>query len=294
VRDRGLVSARVKVLVSGATGFLASHLIPALVAAGHEVVGLGRDSTRIPGDATPLELDLASSDWPKLPKVDSIVHLAQANVRFPEHANALFAVNVGATHALLEHARRTSARLFVLASSGSVYGAAQGPLDENSALTARDFYSATKVAAERFVQAYDGYLDISILRLFVPYGPGQVRRMLPRLVERIRSGEPVQLNREGRPRMNPIYVDDVVRVVLRTLSQRESVEILNVAGDDLTDVRAVSELVGAILGVQPRFTPSEKDAVDIVADNTRLHAFLGDARLVPLREGLARLIADRS
>ena len=279
-----------KVLVSGATGFVASHLIPALVSSGHEVVAAGHDRARIPGDATALHFDLAAPDWPTLPAVDAIIHLAQANVPFPDGADALFAVNVAATHRLLEHGRRTGAHRFVLASSGSVYGASVGPLREDSRLAARDFYSSTKVAAERFTQAYEPYLEIAILRLFVPYGPGQVRRMIPRLVERIRSGEPIQHNHGGRPRMNPIYVDDVVQAVRRALDITESVGVLNVAGDDVTDIRAVSELIGEILGIEPQFESSEADAVDIVADNSALHAFLGSARLVPLREGLERLV----
>ena len=53
--------------------------------------------------------------------------------------------------------------------------------------------------------------------------------------------------------MNPIYVDDVVQVVLRTLDEPESTGVLNVAGDDVTDIRAVSELIGEILGIEPRF-----------------------------------------
>jgi len=282
----------VKVLVSGATGFVASHLIPALVAAGHDVVAAGHDRARIPGGATALDLDLAARDWPRLPDVDAVVHLAQANVPFPEGADALFAVNVAATHRLLEHARRTGARRFVLASSGSVYGASAGPLTEESPLAARDFYSATKVAAERFTQAYDEHLDVAILRLFVPYGPGQARRMLPRLVERVRSGEPIRLNREGRPRMNPIYVDDVVRVAVRALEDAESFGVLNVAGDDVTDVRAVSELIGEILDIEPSFEVSQAEVADIVADNTLLHALLGGAPLVPLREGIERMVAS--
>jgi nucleoside-diphosphate-sugar epimerase len=282
-----------KVFVSGATGFVASHLIPALVSSGHEVVAAGHDRARIPGDATPLHFDLTAPDWPTLPSVDAVVHLAQANVPFPGGANALFAVNVTATQRLLEHARRTGARRFVLASSGSVYGASPGPLTEDSPLAARDYYSATKVAAERFAQAYDGQFEIAIFRLFVPYGPGQVRRMMPRLVERIRSGEPIELNREGRPRMNPIYVEDVVQLVLRALDDEGgSLGVLNVAGDDVIDIRRVSELIGEILGIEPHFEAGDGDAADIVADNARMHAFLGDAHLVPMRDGLERTVAS--
>ena len=162
-----------KILVSGATGFVASHLIPALVAAGHDVVAVGHERARIAGDGAAPSWILAAPDWPALPDVDAVVHLAQANVPFPDGADALFAVNVAATQRLLEHARRTGARRFVLASSGSVYGASPAPLTETSPLAAHDFYSATKVAAERLTQAYESHLETAILRLFVPYGPGR-------------------------------------------------------------------------------------------------------------------------
>ena len=240
-----------RVLVTGATGFIASHLIPALATAGHDVIAAGHDRGRIPSGATALVLDLAAPDWPTLPEVDAVVHLAQANVPFPDGAAALFAVNTASTQRLLEHARLTGARQFVLASSGSVYGTSEGPLAESSPLAARDFYSATKVAAERLVGAYDQHFGTTTLRLFVPYGPGQVRRMLPRLVDRIRSGEPILLNRGGRPRLNPIYVDDVSRVVIRALDGDGGAGVLNVAGDDVTDIRAVSELIGEVIGSEP-------------------------------------------
>ena len=279
-----------RVLVTGATGFIASHLIPSLACAGHDVIAAGHDPARIRPGAEALSFDLADSDWPALPDVDAIVHLAQANVPFPDGADALFAVNVAATQRLLEHLRRCGGRHFVFASSGSVYGTSDAPLTEASPLAARDFYAATKVAAERLTQAYDQHFGTTILRLFVPYGPGQVRRMLPRLADRIRSGEPIQLNREGRPRMNPIYVDDVSRVVAGALARDDGAGVLNVAGDDVTDIRAVSELIGEIIGVEPKFEEGEGRAADIVADNATLHAFLGDAELVPLREGLERMV----
>ena len=213
-----------KVLVSGATGFVASHLIPALAAAGHDVVGAGHDHARIPAEATVLEFDLAAPDWPALPDVDAVVHLAQANVPFPEGADALFAVNVAATQRLLEHARRTGARRFVLASSGSVYGnvdgaAERGVASGGSGLLLR--HEGGCGAPHKGVRRSPGHRDLCASSSRT--ARDRSRRMLPRLVERIRSGEPIQLNREGRPRMNPIYVDDVVHVMLHALDRAGSV-----------------------------------------------------------------------
>jgi nucleoside-diphosphate-sugar epimerase len=280
----------VRVLVTGATGFIASHLIPALADAGHDVVAAGHDPERIPAGAATLVLDLAAAEWPTLPEVDAVIHLAQANVPAPDGADALFAVNVASTQRLLEHLRRSGGRHFVFASSGSVYGTSPTPLTEQSPLAASDFYSTTKAAAERFVQAYDQYFGTTILRFFVPYGPGQVRRMLPRLADRVRAGETIQLNRDGRPRMNPVYVDDVDRVVIRALGDDAGAGVLNVAGDDVTDIRAVCELIGEIVGIEPKFEESDAQVSDIVADNTALHALLGDAKLVTLREGIERMV----
>lgn len=282
-----------KVIVTGATGFVASHLVPTLVCAGHDVIAVGHDRSRICHAGAALELDLAARAWPSLPEADAIVHLAQANVRFPDGADALFAVNTVATQRLLEHARRSGARHFVLASSGSVYGASDSPLSEHSPLAASDFYSATKLSAERVVQAYEGHLATTIMRLFVPYGPGQVRRMLPTLAARVRSREPIQLNEGGRPRFNPVYVDDVCRVVLRVLESEAGGGVLNVAGDEVTDVRIVSELIGEILDVVPVFEQGSAHVGDIVAETGRLHQLLGTTMpLVGLREGLERMVSS--
>jgi nucleoside-diphosphate-sugar epimerase len=279
----------VRIIVTGATGFVASHLIPSLAGAGHEVIALGHDRQRIRAGSETLVFDLAAPAWPTLPDVDAVVHLAQANVPFPEGANSLFAVNATSTQRLLEHARLTGAQQFVLASSGSVYGTSDGVLTETSPLAARDFYSATKVAAERLVQAYDQHFGTTIMRLFVPYGPGQVNRMLPRLIDRVRSSEPIALNLEGRPRLNPVYVDDVSQVVIRALERDGGAGVLNVAGDDVTDIRGVSEMIGASLGIEPVFEEGDGQARDIVAANTALHTFLDGAGLVSLREGIERI-----
>ena len=66
--------------------------------------------------------------------------------------------------------------------------------------------------------------------------------------------------------------------------------MLNVAGDDVTDVRAISELIGGILGIEPTFEARDAVVADVVGDNSALHAFLGEAKLVPLRDGIQRMV----
>ena len=281
-----------RVLVTGATGFVASHLLPALAASGHDVLALGHDAQRIPSHdrVEPVVVDLRDFDSATLPEVDAIVHLAQANVQFPEGTRDLAAVNAASTATLLDHARRVGARRFILASSASVYGGGR-ELEEDDALRATDFYAATKIAAEGFVA---GYADLiggtTTMRLVTPYGPGQTGRLIPRLAERIRAREVVVLNKGGSPHLNPIFVADVVSVVISAL-ERPGHRRVNVAGDEIVSVRELAQLVGETLGVEPSFEESDATAVDVVASNERMKRDLGVDDPISLSEGLRRTLA---
>jgi nucleoside-diphosphate-sugar epimerase len=281
----------VKVLVTGASGFVASHLVPALIEQGDEVFALSHDPERQPPVAAPVQVDLATAfDAMDLPVVDAIVHLAQANVPFPDGAAALFAVNTASTARLLEHARTCGARSFVYASSASVYGLGDRPWREEDELSATDFYSATKRASELLLAAYEGELATYAMRLVAPYGPKQQNRMIPRLLASVQEARPIVLNEGGRPRMNPVYVDDVVDFVKVLLAGAET-GAYNVAGDDAVSIRQLGERIGRIVGKEPRFEEGTgSPGGDLVCDNSRMTA-LASNNLVPLDEGLARMAA---
>ena len=280
-----------RVLVTGASGFVGRHLVPELARAGHEPLAVVRRAGSAPPDSTEVVADLAGP-LDDLPRADAVVHLAQANVRFPDGAAELYAVNTVATQRLLDHARRSGASRFVLASTGSVYGFADAPLSEDDPVRAHDFYALTKVQAEELVAAYRDFFATAVLRLFVPYGPGQEGRMIPALAARVRDGRPVTLNGDGRPRSNPVYVGDVARVVLAALGRDGHVTV-NVAGDEVVDIRQLAERIGAILGVEPRFEPGSTDAPgDIVAATDRLHERFALRPLVSLDEGVRRTLAS--
>lgn len=279
--------------MTGATGFVASHLIPALAAVGHDVVALGHDPSRIAGGdgIAPLVVDLAAPAWPSLPEVDAVVHLAQANVAFPDGAELLRAVNTAATARLLDHARRTGVSRFVYASSASVYGLGDRPWREDDAALATDFYSATKIAAEHFVGAYASFFGTTVLRFVAPYGPGQRNRLIPRLIASVREGRPITLNAGGRPRMNPLYVGDAVAVVAAALAS-EGHQLVNAAGDEAASIRELADRIGRLVGAEPVFEEgSAPVAGDIVCDTTRLHELFGLGELVSLDVGLARASA---
>ena len=189
-----------RVLVTGATGFVASHLIPAL-AGSHEVVALGHDRDRIPSHegVEALVVDLRRVSETTLPDVDAIVHLAQANVPFPDGALDLHSVNTGATVALLDHARRCGAqrlRPCLLRIGVRLRRSGRG-----QRTTFRLRQTSTRRRSSRRSDSSRTYAG-SVRRddscgLVAPYGPGRRSRMIPRLIaERPR--------RDGRSRSTPV------------------------------------------------------------------------------------------
>jgi nucleoside-diphosphate-sugar epimerase len=283
-----------RILVTGASGFVGGHLAPALVGVGHDVFCAVRDPSgyAAPEGATTVTLDLDEPSTSELPETDAVIHLAQANVRFPEAATELFRVNTASTQELLDHARRVGAERFLLASTGSVYGFGGRPFAETDPLSPHDFYATTKIASEHLVRQYEPFFATAVFRLVVPYGPGQQARMIPRLIDRVRSGEALTVNEGGHPRLNPIYIDDVVRLVLEWLELPGNA-VVNIGGDEPVGVRELGELIGRAVSKEPVFEDASGGPPgDVVVDTTRMKELFGLGPLVPLEEGLRRTAAE--
>lgn len=282
------------VLVTGATGFIGSHLVPALRSAGHDVTAVGRTDPGWSGVAW-CRADLA--DRPPaalLPAADAIVHLAQSahHRAFPNGVPDLFAVNVAATADLLEHARKCGARAFVFASSGSVYGARRGILHEDATTPSpTSYYAGTKLAAEALLPAYAGHFAACALRLFTPYGPGQAGRLVPELIQRIREGRSIALTGSEGLRLAPTFVGDIARVFVAALVEGWEGAV-NVAPSARVSLCDLAEAIGAALGREPRFEAAAGLAPpDAVPDLGRLRARVDPEAFLPLAEGLRRTIS---
>jgi UDP-glucose 4-epimerase len=282
-----------KVLVSGTSGFVGGYLVPFFLESGHDVVALVRQpmSFRAADGVTVVEADLERLEEAELPDVDAVVHLAQANVPFPDQAETLYRVNTESTLALLEHARRSGARTFLYASSASVYGFGDRPFEEDDPPSSRDFYAVTKLNGEQLVAAYGGFFSTAVFRLVAPYGPGQSGRMIPAVIGRVREGRPVTLNGGGRPRMNPIYVEDAARAAVAAL-ELDGNHVVNVAGDEVVGIDDIARLAGQALGREPVFEHGDADAPgDVVVDTTRFHELFNLGELVGMAEGIRRMVS---
>jgi nucleoside-diphosphate-sugar epimerase len=282
-----------RILVTGATGFVGRHLVKHL-AEQHTLYCLSRrrDPVFEQFNAHIILGDLLQPlDYSSLPeRLDSIIHLASVNAPFPDKANESFQVITTSTQQLLDYGRRVGIQRFIYASSGSVYGFGPRPWKEEDPLQLPNFYAVNKYCSELLVKAYSEFFFTCVLRIFFPYGPGQEKRRIPMIIERVKEGKPVVLVNEGQPTINPIYIDDLVRLIIKALSLDQHV-VVNVAGDQTIDMKGLAYLVGSFLGKTPIFENTVDPKVsDMIADTHRMHQLLNVGSLTSLEEGLRRTL----
>jgi UDP-glucose 4-epimerase len=283
-------------LVTGAAGLLGRATVIALAEAGVHVHALVRDSTqRFRDDIDFHEVDLArplsAVDLPS--QVDAVFHLAHAREfrDFPGGAPAVFAVNVASTAFLLDYSTRAGVSSFVYASSGGVYRRSEGDaLAEDSALQAPDrlgYYLATKLSSEALVGSYSTEFSTVALRYFFIYGAGQARSMLiPRLYDRVRTGESLSLVGQDGMRINPVHASDAAAATVSAAALHGR-HTLNVAGPEVLSLREIGDLFGSDLAREARFE-SEAGAPDDLIASTALMSEL----LVPPARTLGGSLAE--
>jgi nucleoside-diphosphate-sugar epimerase len=269
-----------RVLVTGATGLIGGALL-----------GAGGDRELVPFEGDLTEAGFAEG----LPgDIDSVVHLARSRRQHdPDGADDVRAVNVEGTRRLLDWAASGGARRVVLASTASVYRAGGEPLAEDAPIDPGDLYSETKREAELLLDEAAGSIESFCLRIFTPYGPGQSGQLVSGLIERVRAGEPIQVQGERGLLLSPILAADAAAAFLRALElpAAGATTTVNVGGPDQLGIREVGEGIAAALGVEPRFerVPGGEPG-GYLADRS-LARELGIPEPAPFAEGIGRTIA---
>jgi UDP-glucose 4-epimerase len=284
----------VRILVTGATGFLGQAMLPLLTQRG-DVVALHRPGSRPLGSdgVRWIGQDLAGPLSDELPdRIDAVFHLAQSRRyrEFPDGAVDVMEINTMATTRLLDYCRRAGGDTFVYASSGAVNGAGRKPIEERDPPAPQNLYAVSKRAGERVVEQFRSIMRTHSLRYFFIYGPGQQGMMMPGIMQRISGGQEVQLAGEDGIAINPVYVEDAARATVSALDLADSATI-NVAGPETVTVRQIAGVIGDQLGVEPRFANVPEQA-DFVASIELMSALLPAPTTSP-QEGLARMVAAR-
>jgi UDP-glucuronate 4-epimerase len=291
----------VRYVVTGAAGFIGSHLCEALLREGHELLAVDcftpyyeavRKEENI-ADFDVVRLDLAEEEL-KLDRTDGIFHLAgQPGVRsfgpvFADYVRH----NVLATQRVFDAAARAGVRV-VFASSSSVYGDAERyPTPEDAQPQPVSPYGVTKLACEHLAHAYvrNFALDVVTLRYFVVYGPRQRPDMaFTRLVEVLAAGGTFGLYGDGSQSRSFTYVDDAVAATAAAMDRAPSGAVYNVGGGTEATLNHVIELLESISGhsLNVRRLPlAAGDVGRTCADTTRIRCELGWQPRVELEEGL--------
>jgi UDP-glucose 4-epimerase len=293
-------------LITGAAGFLGSHLANRLAWEGHQVRGLDDLSTGDPNILHP-EVLFTRGDvndrpklWTLLQDVDCVYHLA-ARVSVPEsvlYPREYNAVNVGGTVSLMEAMRDVGVRRVVLISSGAVYGDQQvQPLREDAIPDPRSPYAVSKLAAEYYVRTIGDLWRIETvsLRVFNAYGPGQHLPpshppVIPNMLRQASRGGTLVVHGHGLQTRDYVYVDDVVSAMVAT-STAPGLDnlVVNVGSGAETSVRQLAKLVLEVTGSQAElmFNPRTDPGVsNMRADLTLAREKLSYVPRVSLEEGL--------
>jgi nucleoside-diphosphate-sugar epimerase len=300
-----------RLLVTGAAGFIGSHLAEHLLQAGGSVRGLDNLSTGRRGHLDPrvefLEGDLRDAEAcvRACAGVETVFHLAaMASVpRSIESPAETMDVNVVGTVHLLESARRAGVRRLILASSSSVYGDAPQPAKSED-LPPRPLspYAISKLAAEHLCRcATEVYgFETVVLRFFNVYGPGQDPRsayaaVIPLFLSQALSGTPLTIHGDGGQTRDFTYVGDVVRG-LEMAARAEEIPglVINLAGGAPVSIRELAAHISRIAGVPLRTEAHPVRTGDIrhsCADVTRARDLLRFRADVPIGEGLERTAA---
>jgi nucleoside-diphosphate-sugar epimerase len=301
----------VRCLVTGAAGFIGSHLCERLLELGHQVVGLDafipfyprplKEANLTLAKTHPhfrfLELDLRTADLSDAVKdVDAVFHLA-AMPGLPlswVDFEGYWTCNALATKRLLEAVQHHTPKLsrFLQVSTSSVYGKfASG--DETLPTKPISPYGVTKLAAEHLCRAYgDSFgIPVVVLRYFSVYGPRQRPDMgYQKFIQALATGSPITVFGDGHQVRGNTYVSDCVAATVAALEAPVG-ESYNLGGAEMVSVWDILKLLQSISGKAPEIRQAPErpgDQRHTFADCAKAHRQLRWAPQVPLADGLAR------
>jgi dTDP-glucose 4,6-dehydratase len=308
-----------RILVTGAAGFLGSHLCDRLLTDGHEVIGMDNFITGSPDNIAHLADNESFSFYKRdvsnyifVPgKVDAILHFASPASPNPQSKAGYFnlpiqTMKAGAlgTHNCLGIARHESSR-FLLASTSEIYGDPEiHPQSESypgnvDPIGERAVYDEAKRFAESLTMAYHRFhgVNTSIVRIFNTYGPRmdlEDGRALPNLLKQALLGQPLTVYGDGSQTRSFCFVDDLIDGIVRLLYSEEHFPV-NIGNPIEMSILQFAEAINKIVGnkagiVFEENSRSVRDPQRRQPDITRAREILGWEPKIDLEEGIRRTV----
>jgi UDP-glucose 4-epimerase len=303
-------------VVTGAAGFIGSHLVDLLLTKGYAVIGIDNLRTgTLQNIESPLKHpefkfikeDLCNKEFPDLinDKIDVIFHLAAiSSVKLAIESPILVNdTNVHGTINVLEMARRLDVKRIVYSSSAAVYGDPESlPVREDTPLNPLGQYAASKISAEMYCLSYGNLYGITptIFRYFNVYGPRQETSeysgVVPIFINKGFQNKDIVIDGDGGQTRSFIYVNDVVEATyLGSKLDGKEEHILNLSGSDSISIldlaHLVKELIPASTSNIVHRDAREGDVRDSIGSMEKTSSVLSFSPSVPFKNGLERTVA---
>ena len=312
------MSKPVKILVTGADGFIGSHLTERLVAEGHDVRAMvmynafgsvGR-LAQLPVEVQN-KIEIFPADVCDLGRVTEalqgvthLFHLASLiGIPYSYHAaRSYLNTNVGGSLNLLQAAKQVGVSQFIHTSTSEVYGSAQKtPMNESHPLVGQSPYAASKIGADQMVNAFGVSHDLPVttIRPFNTYGPRQsARAVIPTIIVQLASGKrEIELG-SLTPRRDLTFVGDLVSGFIAALDNSETVgRTINIGAGEDHAIGDLAIMIGKLMGVEftiktdpNRVRPEKSEVSQLLADNSLAQELLGWSPTVSIEDWLRKTI----
>lgn len=298
-------------LVTGAAGFIGSHVVDYLVAMDHEVVALddlsggfienvNKKANFIKGSINDTHL---ISELFKKYKFEYVFHLAAYAAEGLSHFIKIFNYNnnlIGSINLINAAVNSGSVKCFVFTSSIAVYGRGQVPLKEDVTPLPEDPYGIAKLAVEYDLKESHEMFDLNYI-IFRPhnvYGERQnigdkYRNVIGIFMNQILQKLPLSIFGDGEQTRAFSYIDDVAPIIAKCIEFPESYnKVFNIGADQPYSVNNLSETVGKVLGVKPdiKHLDSRNEVIHAFSDHSKVKQYFGSlVQNVELEEGLRRM-----
>jgi len=265
------------ILLTGATGFLGSHLLEVLIGKGHPVVVLKRSTSslwrikHLAGKYKSYNIDLVSVESIfNNNNIEIIIHLATLYKKFEEVSDIseMIDTNVSLPSQLLIKGIEHNIKSFINTGTFFEYDCGHLPIDENSKLKAFNFYAKTKLAFEIILKTYSNQICINSFKIFSPFGEKDNNKLVSLIIKKGLDGGVLELS-EGFQKIDLIYVKDIVNAYVKSIERMEVLsfkpefESFNLGSGVPLSIRDISSIIEDAIGKRIDIVWGEASKKDI-------------------------------
>ncbi|MAM42372.1 MAG: hypothetical protein CMO13_03440 [Thaumarchaeota archaeon] len=261
----------------------------------YDLIGLSRK--KINNSITNHVFDLDKTDISGLPDISADICIVFSSItdidvceKFPKKA---FKTNVEGTKKIFDALKINKIKRLIYFSTGTVVSGYDTPMNENMTPSPPNVYSVTKHLAEKEIKNYSEFFDSIVIRPFFVYGPNtRHNRLIYNLITNIAKKNTINLNIDAKPKINPIYIDDVIQIIQLLVENKNNIsfDCINIAGNEVVSIKELAEKISKILKTSIIFKESENNSKNIIADITKLKEKYNYKFQFKLDEGLERMI----